>query len=121
MTPERRLMFRLALRLGYANPDKMLDEIPWRIWNEWLTFHNLEPFDPMRDDFMIAQLSMLFANAWFRGKEQDRTWTTQDFLPKFDKVPETEKEKTDRLLQFAMDMTILMGGEIVDGNRNQPG
>lgn len=121
MTSERRLLFRLALRLGYANPDKILNEVPWRIWQEWKQFHTVEPFDPTRDDYMSAQLAMLFANAWFRQKQTDRVWTVKDFLPKFEQKVETEQDKLDRLLNMAMDITLLMGGEIVDGNRTEAG
>lgn len=121
MESERRLQFLLALRLCQPNPDRMLEEIPWRIWLEWRQFYSEYPFDFSREDYMSAQLAMLMANAWFRKDKSSAVFTVDDFMPKFGSVTpqESDASKAERLLSYVMDVNQLMGGEIVDGNRNQ--
>ena len=116
MEPDRKLLFWLSIRLGYPNPDELFARLPWRIWEEWRIFNSLEPLDDSKEDFRAAQLAMLFANAWFRGKQNSKAWTIEDFIPqvegKWEKPKETEEQRAERLLAWAKDVTILMGGTV---------
>lgn len=122
MSPERRQQFLLALRLGYANPDRMLEDMPWRVWKEWNQYYEADPYEQTREDYMLAQIAMLIANAWLRPKGH-APFTTDEFMPKFKNktTPRSEVEQTEHLLSLAKDLTFLWGGEIDYGNRNQAG
>jgi hypothetical protein len=41
---------RLALACGTLDVDGLLETIGSRQWIEWLAFHEIEPFGPIRDD-----------------------------------------------------------------------
>lgn len=119
MPPGRRLLYRLALRLGYPNPYKMLAEMPWSVWKEWQAFELLEPHDPMRLDLQLATQSAIMMNAWMRTKQNPRVWRAEDFLPtakwaNAEAEPETEEDKAERLLEYAKDLNAIFGGEFVD-------
>lgn len=117
MPPGRRLLYRLALRMGYPNPYQMLKEMPWTVWREWMAFEQLEPHDPKRIDLQLATQSAIMMNAWMRTKQNPRVWRVEDFLPVAqykEPEPETDEEKADRLLEYAKDLNAIFGGEFVD-------
>jgi len=84
MKPERRFAFRLALALEQPNPDAMLAEIPWRVWQEWIQFYNEEPFGqiPMRLGFAAASLAGLLGE-----RKNKLPWKASDFMPDVDYDP----------------------------------
>ena len=125
MPLERRLLFRLALKMAEPNPDRLLARMPYRIWVEWVRYAALEPWGEERADYRAAQIAMLMANAWFRPEKTSPVFSIEDFMPKYERETSpkdpilTEAENAERLLNWAKDVTILMGGSIEDGHRNQ--
>ena len=103
----------------------MLGEMPWRIWLEWRQYHQEEPFDPMREDIMLGQISLLVASGLLRDKDTP-PYKLEQFLPFIDGVAkrapaETEEDKAERLLAFAKDVTIIFGGKVENGQSHQAG
>lgn len=82
MTPERRFAFRLALALGYANPEYMLASMPWRIWQDWIAYNALEPIGEERADLRAGIIAATTANCLARRKGKP-AYRAADFMPKF--------------------------------------
>lgn len=59
---KRRFAFRLALALGWSDPDAMLDSIPAHTFYEWIAFYQLEPFGILAEDAIAAHGKAMFAN-----------------------------------------------------------
>jgi len=116
MTPERRLAFRLALALGYANPEYMLASMPWRVWHDWIEYAKVEPFGEERADLRSAIVAATVANCMARGKGKPAFRPSQ-FMPKFDAEPRSRFVSPEEQLQKIIITTRLLGGEIkrVDG------
>jgi len=111
MTPARRFAFRLALALGYLNPDAMLARMPYRIWSEWQAFAALEPFGEERADLRAGIVAATVANCMARGKGR-RSFKPRDFMPRFEETqrkPATSSEHYQQVLAI----TQLFGGKIV--------
>jgi len=75
-------VFRLALALGYANPDIMLSEMPAHTLREWTIFYESDPWDSKythwRDDARMGIIAATIANA-HKGK-RGHTRKPQDFM-----------------------------------------
>ena len=54
---------RLAVQLGYANPDAMLREMTARQLDEWIAYYRLEPFGIQALDWLLAHFKALFINS----------------------------------------------------------
>lgn len=109
MTPHRQFAFRLALALGYANPDAMLAEIPERILQEWVVYYREEPWDEERADWRAAMIAWTMASIWHEKGPKPRI---ENFMPKFGL---RERPKTAYQGLNAMKNLIqLYGGEIQD-------
>ena len=54
---------RLAVQLGYANPDAMLREMTTGQLNEWIAYYRLEPFGTGALDWLLAHFKALFVNS----------------------------------------------------------
>jgi len=116
MRPERRFAFRLAYATGWVNPDAMLAAIPWRIWQEWIQYHNEEPFGqlPMRIGFAASGLGNLLGRQ--KGKP---AWKATDFMPDVDYDPQRQQEhkpgKTaDQQVGHIMWVSKMMGWPVID-------
>ena len=59
---KRRFAFRLALALGWPDPDAMLDSIPARTFSEWIAYYQLEPFGILAEDAIEAHWKAMYAN-----------------------------------------------------------
>lgn len=59
----RRFALRLALELGYANVDAMLDEITAQQFEEWIAYYQLEPFGTLSEDAEWAHWKAIYVNA----------------------------------------------------------
>ena len=59
---KRRFAFRLALALGWPDPDAMLDSIPAQTLTEWIAYYQLEPFGTLADDVEWAHWKAIYAN-----------------------------------------------------------
>ena len=53
---------RLAVQLGYANPDAMLREMTAQQLDEWIAYYRLEPFGMVALDWLFAHFKALFVN-----------------------------------------------------------
>lgn len=60
---KRRFAFRLALALGFPDPDVMLDSIPAQTFSEWIAYYTLEPFGILAEDAISAHWKAIYANA----------------------------------------------------------
>lgn len=105
------MAYRLALHLGYANPDAMRANMPWRVWQGWITYAKEEPFGEERADLRIAQLAALMANAWLRNKGQ-RRFRISDFMFDFD-TSRTHKAP-DALVEKVFTLNKAFGGTFID-------
>jgi hypothetical protein len=76
----RLFAYRLAVKLGVCNVDKMLDEITYPQFLEWMTYAELEPFDEIRADYRSAQITAEIGNLFRRNKIP-----ISDYLLKFNK------------------------------------
>lgn len=114
MSDERRLAYRLALRLGYANPDAMRANMPYRVWLGWLEYSRLEPFGEDRADLRSAQIAQIMANAWLRRKGQ-RPYKIEDFAFDFDGSLKRRTQRTpEQLAEKVIVLNRLFGGKFVD-------
>ncbi len=75
MTARQRFSCRLALALGFIDPEEMLDRMDERTFQHWVAFYKLEPFGPAISNRMLARIAA--SNAMAPGDEED-------FLPKVD-------------------------------------
>lgn len=71
-------MFRLALSLGFYNPDEMIQNTPPKLIHEWLEYSQIEPFGEERSDLRNAML-MALVSSGLGGKSK----TISDFMPNF--------------------------------------
>lgn len=78
-SPARRFAYRLALNLGRADVDAMLDEMSAIQFREWMAYAELEPFGGDVDEIRSAQLRALIMNAV--GTKDGRTVSALDLLP----------------------------------------
>lgn len=60
----RRFAYRLALKLGHVDVDRMLKQISTRQLSEWRAYADLEPFDEERADLRAASIvqALLFCH-----------------------------------------------------------
>lgn len=63
----RRFAYRLALKVGQPNVDRMLRGMTTRQFTEWRVYADLEPFDEERDDYRFASVVHAIRTA-FRKK-----------------------------------------------------
>lgn len=121
MTPERRLAFRLALKLGYANPEYMLSVMPYRIWRDWIEYYSIEPFNEERADLRAGIVAATVANCLARKKGDPEFRATQ-FMPKYEKRPVIKKkpQTPEQLFHKIVMLNKAMGGEFID-KRNKDG
>ena len=113
MSDERRLAYRLALRLGYANPDAMRASMPYSVWRGWVEYATLEPFGEERADLRMAQLAQLMANAWLRRKGQ-RPYRLKDFMFDFDGSLRLQRKSPRELAAQVMALNRAFGGTFID-------
>ena len=117
MTLERRFKFRLALALGFPNPESMLARMPHRIYREWQTYYAHEPFGEERADVRSAIIAQTFANV--HRKRGTRPLSYTEFMPHFGPPP--EPKTPDDLLAKIIGINAAMGGSFVDKRPKQGG
>jgi hypothetical protein len=113
MTPERRLAFRLALELGYANPEYMLSVIPYRIWRDWIDYYGIEPFGEERADMRAGIVAATIANCLARKKGKP-AFRPDQFMPKFEKPVKKEPKTADQLFEKVKALNKMFGGTFID-------
>ena len=71
------MAFRIAKELGIVDVDGMLNEIPMRLFLEWVAYFHVEPFGEERDDLRTGILASTMANVMStKGKS-----VPMDFMP----------------------------------------
>ncbi len=109
MKPARRFAFRLALALGCPNPDAMLAQMPYRVFQEWKTYYQYDPFGGERGDINAATIAATIANV--NRTKKTKRFKVRDFVPRYGpKEPLTGEE----MLQKIMAMNQAMGGTFID-------
>jgi hypothetical protein len=87
------------LALG-CTVDELLGRVTSRELTEWMAYERLEPFGEWRADLRAALVAMVMANAW-RGKDQ-KAFTIEDFMLKFDGEPKRDQTVEDQLRMFEL-------------------
>jgi len=71
----------------------MLARMPWRVWNEWILYHQEEPFGqmPLRLGFAAAGLGGML------GERKDkRQWSAADFMPDRERTEQSTERSGQR-------------------------
>lgn len=114
MAPWRAAAFKLALALGEPNPDRMLAQMPWRIWQEWQRFLTEEPIGQEPDNLRTSYLATILANLLGRRKGQP-PYRMEDFRLSFQV---RKAVGPDELLQKILLANHMLGGETIHGSNN---
>lgn len=77
----RSFAYRLALALGRADVDALMDEITYPQLREWRAFSEIEPFGTSADWFRHGDLMALIANIMRDTKKNPRPYKPSDFIP----------------------------------------
>jgi hypothetical protein len=112
MTPARRFKFRLALALRQPNPDAMLAVMPYRVYQDWMTYYELEPFGEERADLRAGIIAATIANCLARRKGRPAFRVT-DFMPRFGREKRRTRTPDDMLKQVKI-LNMLYGGKFID-------
>ena len=81
--------------MGYAHPDKLLDELTSTQLNEWVAYNTIDPIGAWRNDFQFSCLFSLISNIAIKlsGGEDSKLTKPKDFQFIYDEV-EQEKQLT---------------------------
>lgn len=82
-------MFMLAHELGFGHPRLMYAELTADEIVDWLAYYSIEPFGERRDDWRMANIMALMANAYSAGKKR---FKPSDFLPEEPRKPPSPDE-----------------------------
>jgi len=107
----RQFEFRLALALGWVNPDAMLAAMPQRVYREWMVYAEVEPWDVEQADRRAAMIAFTMASLW-RGKK-GRKPRFKDFMPQYRRsssAPRTPQQAANLMRNLAH----LYGGQVKD-------
>lgn len=90
------------------NPDEMLSRMPYRIFQEWLQFHEQEPFgqEAFRLGFVAAGLGTLLVKP--KGK---KAWRPSDFMPD---APRQQTRTPQQQFDYIFRANQLLGGKFID-------
>ena len=106
----RQFEFRLALALGWPNPDAMLSVMPQRVYREWLAYAETDPWDEERADWRAAMIAHTMASLW-RGKK-GRKPKFKDFMPQFKQA--IQPKTPQHALNAMKNLVVAFGGSIQD-------
>jgi hypothetical protein len=117
--PERRFWIELSYRYGI--PLRQLQrQISSREFAELWAEEALEPRGPRRQEIQFARLMSLLANINRDRKTKAFKW--EDFEARFGPQEAKEPMDVDRMCQFAMALTLALGGKVIPrGDNRQPG
>ena len=92
--------YRLALELGEADVDGLLERLTWRQLLGWMAYYRLDPWGQERSDLRAGIVASTIANV-YRGKR--RPLQPKDFMPHFGaKTPRVQtKEQVLSVLMAA--------------------
>lgn len=114
MTPARRFVFRLALAMREPNPDRMLAMMPLRIFREWKTYHQYDPFGNERLDALTAYLM-----AWMgevHKSKKSKHFKAAKFMPQWGPKDETTPDQQFEKVILANRM---LGGRFIDKRKKR--
>lgn len=80
-----------------------------REFAEWMAYYTLEPWGQERADLRAGIIASTVANANRDAKKRRQPFKPQDFMPAFDREPQT----ADQQLAMARMITEALGGEIL--------
>jgi len=107
-SPTKRLLFRMALKLGWVNPYKMARTIPARLLQEWEAYSAIEPFDEVRADYRSAQIAAMLYNINRDARKDPNGKPIHEFLLQFDREEPTAEEKAKTLNNKMRVMELIM-------------
>ncbi len=116
MTERERFKYRLALALGYANPDAMLARMPYRVWRGWLLYAQYEPFGEARGDLRQGLIRHTMISLWSKKRAR-----LKQLIPKFGPREKPKPKTPDQLFSKLTAMTQRMGGKIIDKRKKPDG
>lgn len=100
---------------GRLDVDRMLRELSPRQWMEWEAFAALEPFGAVRDNYHVAVVAKMVADAaglkkaaGKPAKPDPAAFQLEDFLLRFDHDPVAEPPKRKQTWQEQKAMAKLM-------------
>lgn len=79
----------------------------------WMAYSTIEPFGDARGDLQAAIVSATIANRHRGPREPEYSW--KDFTPNF--TPRKRLISADSQKDFFKQMTLLYGGKVVSGKR----
>lgn len=98
----------------------MLEQMPSRLFLEWVAYNNIEPFGETRDDLRAGIISATIANV-NRDPKKGPPFTPQDFMPNFEPEEEpVEKIPEDEMKQKVLALAQALGARVKKrGERSQ--
>lgn len=75
----RKFLFGLALALGFAHPDYLLEMLDSRQISEWMAYYGIEPWGYRTDWLRFGVLSSVTANV--HRIKKSRAFKPEDFVP----------------------------------------
>lgn len=94
----------------------MLERMSWVEFVEWMAFYQMEPFGEMRADLRSGIIASTFANCHRDPDKQREPFKASDFMPQFDRKPETRTQDPRSMHQFLM---MLKGAQDLKKKRAQ--
>ena len=98
--PERRFAFRLALALGAAHPDYVLDRLTSRQLRDWMDFYEVEPWGSDMEFLRSGIVASTIANCHRDSRRP--AFKAKDFTPQFGRPPGQTMEETKAKMNEAM-------------------
>ena len=89
------MAFRLALALGVSHPDRLLEDLSAREFDEWLAYFQVEPWGALASDVRVAMLSQLLT-ALHTDPKKSKVPELREFLPAWQRQILRAQEQADR-------------------------
>jgi hypothetical protein len=77
-------------------------------FGDWIAYDSLDPIGRWRDDFHAALIASTILNTT-RTKKSDKVYVAKDFMPQWDKQPETPEQRIKRMQHNAMALAAYYG------------
>lgn len=75
--------FRLALALGYVDPDVLMETLTPGLWREWRAYQQIEPFGPLVSWHQQARMMALMMNNMTPHLKHYHVYKPDEFMPTF--------------------------------------
>lgn len=80
---------------------ELLDRISSRELSEWMVYAQLEPFGEARADLRAGIVASTMANTVRDPKRRKKPFGPEEFMPQFDKEPQTPDEQKSHMETLA--------------------